>query len=97
MRWMRITLPMTREENNNGNKEQDRPDNDNSSSLWFGSDTSLPLTTAQQSLQRYVERVKAELGEDFSTTEGVYCKGEPSVDPSRQVQSQGDSEWMDDW
>lgn len=68
------------------------------SSLWFSSDETSPLTPAQQSLQQYVERVKADLDErDFVTIEGVDCEGEPSVDPSRQVQSQGDSEWMDDW
>lgn len=71
----------------------------NKPSLWFRRDESSPLTPAQKSLQDYVERIKADLNEggDFSTTEGVECEGEPSVDPSRQVQSQGDSEWMDDW
>lgn len=67
-------------------------------SLWFSSDESKPLTPAQESLQRYVQSVKADLSEDeFATAEGVDCVGEPSVDPSRQVQSQGDSEWMNDW
>lgn len=67
-------------------------------SIWFSSDVSKPLTPAQESLQRYVQSVKADLSEDeFSTAEGVDCEGEPSVDPSRQIQSVGDSEWMDDW
>lgn len=73
---------------------------DEESSIWFGNDKSKPLTPAQKSLQRYVESIKAELNKEghfTSNGEGVNCVGEPSVDPSRQVQSQGDSEWMDDW
>lgn len=72
---------------------------DETSSLWFGNNKSVPLTPAQESLKRYVESVKSDLDEggDFTTNEGVECTGEPSLDPSRQVQSQGDSEWMDDW
>lgn len=82
---------------NGGSDSEDISDNDKAS-LWFSSDETVPLSPAQESLRRYVESVKEGLkDEDFATIEGVDCEGEPSVDPSRQVQSQGDSEWMDDW
>ena len=95
---IRMTTQGQANENEDPAPEKDRPIIKNPS-LWFSSDKSLPLTPAQESLQRYVESVKASMSEsnDFETTEGVDCEGEPSVDPSRQVQSQGDSEWMDDW
>lgn len=85
------------EESIRSDDERQDTSSDGEPSLWFGADRSAPLTPAQQALQRYVESIKGDLDGDFSTSEGVDCKGEPSVDPSRQVQSQGDSEWMDDW
>jgi 23S rRNA pseudouridine1911/1915/1917 synthase len=51
-----------------------------------------------QSPKSYVERIKAELGQQFTTDEGRQCAGEPSVDPSRMVNpNKGDSEWFDEY
>lgn len=37
----------------------------------------------------------AALIDDTNPPEGVPCLGEPSIDPSKQLQQTGDSEWMD--
>jgi len=56
------------------------------------------LTPAQRELQEYIKQLRVEACKAFDTNEGIYCSGEPSVDPSRIVRpNQGDSEWMDDW
>jgi hypothetical protein len=57
-----------------------------------------PSWEISRSLEAYVERVKCEIDDQFETDEGRKCTGEPSVDPSRQVQANyGDSEWINDW
>ena len=56
-------------------------------------DESAPFT-----IMDAVEQAKKELGEQFSTLEGVSCTGEPPIDPSKMINpNQGDSEWMNDW
>jgi hypothetical protein len=92
------THPDSRVDSSNSHDSETTDLRSEKDSLWFSSDESKPLTQAQESLQRYVRNIKANLNDgEFSTAEGVECDGEPSVDPSRQVQSVGDSEWMDDW
>ena len=50
------------------------------------------------SFDAYVASVRQEHEADFATTDGVFCTGEPAVDPSKLVRAnQGDSEWVDDW
>lgn len=72
--------------------------NDPSSSDSQDISNVLSSNLPQREISYHVQQAKLELGKKFTTNEGVDCRGEPPIDPSRMINpNQGDSEWIDDF